>query len=166
MARDRLYCEVHKDGRLYMAFAWLNGRVQEHLPQPEGDPLIEYESPRPDGIAGLRSSAKLGCLFGTQMQTWVGPASVRGPMFRERIESSEQRPDMEVGGRPCYVFKQNRTTCADEPLEHEHYLDQETFLLRRWDSLHCGIHRVRLYEPEVGEQIPEAIRWQITVSSV
>lgn len=162
MARDRLHCEVFKDGQLDTAFAWLNGRVQEYK---RGEPLIEYESPRPDGLESTRLNPGFGCLFGTQTRTWVGPLSDRGPKFRERIEASEQLPDQEVGGRICYVFKLALTTCATEPLEHTHYVDRETCLIRRWDSLHQGIHRVRLYEPEVVDHVPAQVRWRITVSS-
>ncbi len=162
MARDRLHCEVYTDGRLNTAFAWLNGRVQEYRPQQEGEPLIEYESPRPDGLVGTKLKSGLECLFGTQTRTWVGPLSQQGRKFRGRIESSEQQPDQEVGGRTCYVFKQTLVTCTDETLEHTHYVDQDTFLILRWDTLHQGIHRVRLYEPIVGDRVPQDAHWEIS----
>lgn len=171
MARDRLYCEVWRGGQLNIAFAWLNGRVQEHRPQQRDEPLIDYESSRTDGLEDTRlkdtrPNECIDCLIGTQMRTWVGPHACMGGRFNRLIGSGERQPDQEVHGHQCSVFQHARTTCAEEPLIHTIYVQQETFLVVRWQTLHQGVFRERSYDPiAFGDTVPEDASWVVTSAS-
>jgi len=172
MMPTRLRLNVYQEDTLIMAFAFRDGRAQEYRPQKEKRPLLEYDSTVTWGVDDTVFKTDLDCHVGGLHLGWVGPDSDRGPYYREIIESSDQLPDEKIDGQDCLVFRQSWTVKeypTGKPFENSHtlYVDKDEFVLRRWDTVNMGIHRVRAYQDIVLDKCPEGDDlWRINVGAL
>lgn len=166
MAPDRLKTIVFEKGEMYLSWAWANGRVQEYRPKMERRPIVERDSTEPDGGGDAVFATDLDCNFGATLPTWVGEHSSQTGFFHRQIEAAERRPDARIGDDPCFVCANvypfgKMANGADNIVEQVYYIDQKSYLLRRWDQTNQGVLRTTTYNLSLG-QLPTNLSWSVS----
>ena len=167
MCPDRYKLHVFDKNQLVLGWAWANGRVTEYRPKMERRPIVERDTDEPDGTAPIVFTTELDCFFGTATQYWVGEQSHQAHLLRRQIEASNREADATVANRPCFVCRHEfpygkEKTGKENMAQHTFYIDQQTFLLRRWETLNHGVLRVRNYDISLGH-VPTNMSWNVAV---
>lgn len=170
MTPTRLITRMYEGDTLSLVIEWHGTRAKEYRPLMEKRPVFEYDAPTPSGPDDTIFKSKLDCLIGSYMQTWVGPESEKGSFFRGRIEHGERLADADVNDRMCYVFRETRAYHDESgnetaKVEQVVYVDQENFLVRRWDTTNDGVERIRIYDTTISDTIPSGIEWDLVVQN-
>jgi hypothetical protein len=175
MAERRFRTDVYRNGGLVAAFSLLDGRIQEYRPAACDRPLLEYDAPYSNGAADSVNHEEYDCLIGTEMQSWVrvepnddGHTPLDHAAFLARtIREAQREADAVVEGQACFVYRRIFPPLPDDdwrPPEHALYIDKHTFLVRRWDTLNSGVHRIRYYQLiEARPEPPADVPWRIAV---
>jgi hypothetical protein len=171
MTPDRLRSDVFKDGELIAAFSWVNGRIQEYRPRMKNRPLLEYDAPQKYGTDDTVLKTEYDCLIACATESWVGPHSHKASFFRGVIESAEQVADVQIGDRACIVFRRAWSREADDPtqpplqFEQVLYVERESSLVVRWDTVNSGVRRIREYQYEKFDRgALDDTAWRITLT--
>jgi hypothetical protein len=176
MAHQRFRTDVYREEKLIAAFSLMDGRIQEYRPQMNDRPLLEYDAPASHGTGDPVSKGEYDCLVGTQTYSWVrvgvdsefSSVMSQADVFARFIRDGHREADAHVSGHDCYVFRRifGVVPGSEERMpEHALYVDKETYVVRRWDTLNSGIHRIRFYHDiRVSGQPVADVVWKITAS--
>jgi len=152
MTRDSVRTRILKESTLLAEFESKGGKVREFRQRwtpIEGitlhDVRLEYVPPAseadgrvwPVGAERMFLADANDCLFGTLLNSWLGPSNRRSQTIRRRISEGEFSADDDVDGHRCWVIRCKSS--SDESQNHARYdqywIDQERWLVRRWDTI-------------------------------
>jgi hypothetical protein len=173
MRKDGFKSLAYMNGKLIMAFAFCDGRVEEFRPRAKNRPLLQYDATSLSGMEDTVLQEEEDCLIGGLTFSWVGvppksgvdPASDRAGSYGNKIRNGEQGADVQEQGRTCFVFREI-IPVGDRQFENVLYIDKTSFLVLRWDSFQPGVQRIRICNKiQVSDSVPQNLDWHIAVGS-
>ncbi len=173
MRKDGFKSLVYMNGKLIMAFAFCDGRVEEFRPRAKNRPLLQYDATSISGMEDSVLQEEEDCLIGGLTFSWVGvptksgvdPAADRAGSYGNKIRNGEQGADVQEQGRTCVVFREI-IPVGDRQLENVLYIDKTSFLVLRWDTFQPGVQRIRICNKiQVSDAVPQNLDWHIAVGS-
>lgn len=176
MRKDGFKSLAYMNGKLIMAFAFCDGRVEEFRPRAKNRPLLQYDATVLQGMEDSVLQEEEDCLVGGLMFSWVGvppPKSGVDPagdgdkagLYGNKIRNGEQGADVQEQGRTCFVFREI-IPVGDIQIEHVLYIDKTSFLVLRWDTFQPGVQRIRICNKiQVSDSVPQNLDWHIAVGS-
>jgi len=175
MADGKLMNRVYIDQELVWVVTVCDGKVRETRPTwtPDGHQLLhnvtlEYDSPTPTGNKFLvlrEGIEQYGCLIGTCLRSWVGPATAQAGLYRDRIRNGSLQGHEIVNGRTCFkVMWEER---FDDYWHRDlFYFDSETYFWLKWDTYVSDgatqpkLERSRVVNVTVLPEIPAGKTWK------
>ena len=114
MRKDGFKSLAYMNGKLIMAFAFCDGRVEEFRPRAKNRPLLQYDATSLSGMEDTVLQEEEDCLIGGLTFSWVGvppksgvdPAGDRAGSYGNKIRNGEQGADVQEQGRTCFVFRE------------------------------------------------------------
>jgi len=173
MRKDGFKSLAYMNGKLIMAFAFCDGRVEEFRPRAKNRPLLQYDATSLSGMEDTVLQEEEDCLIGGLTFSWVGvppksgvdPAGDRAGSYGNKIRNGEQGADVQEQGRTCFVFREI-IPVGDRQFENVLYIDKTSFLVLRWDSFQPGVQRIRICNKiQVSDSVPQNLDWHIAVGS-
>jgi len=173
MRKDGFKSLAYMNGKLIMAFAFCDGRVEEFRPRAKNRPLLQYDATSLSGMEDTVLQEEEDCLIGGLTFSWVGvppksgvdPAGDRAGSYGNKIRNGEQGADVQEQGRTCFVFREI-IPVGNGQLENVLYIDKTSFLVLRWDSFQPGVQRIRICNKiQVSDSVPQNLDWHIAVGS-